>query len=396
VAAYGSYLQQRGYRVVSMTAYVHAVEHFIRWLAGEGIKLCESEKAVARFLADHLPGCSCPGPVQRHKVTMRSALAHLLRFMRAGGLIQAEESRWPSEIDNELTTFTNHLRHVCGLADNTVISRRQWVGRFLTHQFPHGGINVAALGPNDIHGFVKACCVGCQPGTAGVVCVCLRSYLRFRSLQNGDTVDRLLAAVPTIAKWPLASLPKHLLSEEADRWLNAFDRNDNQGKRDYAMARCLADLGLRCCEVAALRLDDIQWTAGTISIGAGKSRRSDVLPLPAATGHAIADYLQTGRPQSKSRQLFVPHRAPFGEAVCPGLVRGAMRRAADRCGLAGRFSGPHMLRHTIATRLIATGSNRKQIADLLRHRSLDTTAIYAKVDLVRLVRLAQPWPGGVL
>lgn len=242
---------------------------------------------------------------------------------------------------------------------------------------------MAALGPNDVHGFMKTCCVGCQPATAGV-CVSLRSYLRFRSLRYGDTVDQLLAAVPAIARWPLASLPKHLLPDEADRWLGAFHRNDNQGKRDCAMARCSADLGLRFCEVAALRLDDIQWAAGTITIGAGKSRRSDVLPLPAATGHAIADYLQAGRPQSKSRQRFVPHRAPFGEAVCPGLVRGAMRRAADRCGLAGRFSGPKMLRHTIATRLIATGANRKQIAGLLRRRSLDTTAIYAKVDLVRL------------
>lgn len=300
VAGYSRYLRQRGYTAGSLTAYVHAVEHFTRWLTGEGIKLCEAEKAVARFLADHLPGCRCPGRVQRHKVTMGSALAHLLRFMRAGGLIQAEASRCPSEIDNELTAFTNHLRHVCGLADNTVISRRQWVGRFLAHQFPHGGINVAELGPNDIHGFIEVCCAGCQPGTAGVVCVSLRSYLRFRSLQHGDTVEQLLAAVPTIARWPLASLPKDLLPEEADRWLKAFDRNDNQGKRDYAMARCLADLGLRCCEVAALRLDDIQWAAGTITIGAGKSRRSDVLPLPAATGHAIADYLQTGRPNRRA------------------------------------------------------------------------------------------------
>ena len=395
VAAYAGYLRRRAYKPGVIDAFVHAVEHFLSWLADEAIAVSQvQESIVERFTKEHLPACRCPGRLQRNNVTMRAALRHLLRPLRADGVIAAKVQTYPLAIRDEIEAFTNHLRQVCGLAANTVVSRRQWVGRFLAHQFLHESIDVAALGPNDPHDFVKTQCVGFQPGTVGVVGNALRSYLRFRAVQHGDAVDRLLAAVPTVAQWPLATIPKHLSADEVERWLNACDRRSPQGKRDYAMARCLADLGLRTCEVAALGLDDLHWVAGTITIDAGKSRRADTLPLPVLTGRAIAEYLRTGRPQSSSRQLFVRHQAPFDEPVSSVLVRGAMRRASARCGLTERCSGPHVLRHTLATRLLGGGASLKEIADLLRHRSLDTTAIYAKVDVVRLFRLAPPWPGG--
>jgi site-specific recombinase XerD len=157
----------------------------------------------------------------------------------------------------------------------------------------------------------------------------------------------------------------------------------------------LIDLGLRSCEVAALRLEDIDWNNGTLTIRMGKVQRADVLPLPSITGQAIAEYLHKARPVTESRAVFVRHRAPLDLPVDSSVVRSIVRQAAARSGLASRLHGPHRLRHSTATRMLRGGATLKEIADVLRHRSLDTTAIYAKVDLLRLSAIAQPWPGGV-
>jgi integrase len=146
----------------------------------------------------------------------------------------------------------------------------------------------------------------------------------------------------------LAVLPVHLTSEEVAQVLGAFDRNRSSGLRGFAMARCLVDVGLRAGEVAALQLDDVNWREGTLSIAGGKSRRADVLPLPAPTGRAIVQYLREARPQSTSHALFVRHRAPLDVPINAEFVRGAVRRAFARCGLADRYSGTHVLRHTAA------------------------------------------------
>jgi integrase/recombinase XerD len=205
----------------------------------------------------------------------------------------------------------------------------------------------------------------------------------------------LVAAVPTAARWRLATLPSYLSQAELNKLMTlAFPPAGPQRQRDYAILRCLVDLGLRSCEVAALRLDDINWTNGTIAIPAGKSNRTDLLPLPAITGQALADYLRQGRPETNCRAVFVRHRAPLDAPVDTCVIRSVVRQAAARSGLADRLHGPHQLRHSAATRMLEAGATLKEIADVLRHRSLDTTAIYAKVDQRRLNTIAQPWPGG--
>lgn len=144
--------------------------------------------------------------------------------------------------------------------------------------------------------------------------------------------------------------------------------------------------------MAHLQLDDVDWRTGTLHIH-GKGRRVDVLPLPGLTGQAIADYLRHGRPSTTRRELFVRHRPPANTAADLDIVRNAIRYAAQRCGLQARIRGTHILRRTAACRMVQAGTPFKEIADLLRHRSLDTTTIYAKVDLPALRRVALPWPG---
>jgi integrase/recombinase XerD len=276
-----------------------------------------------------------------------------------------------------------------------LISRRQWIGRFLTHIFPSGGLDFSRLGPKGIRDFFATQCQGYQPGSTQVVASSVRSYLRFRAVRHADPVEALLAAIPQAARWRLSALPEYLNLEELARLMSAFEHDDPQRQRDHAIVRCLVDLGLRSFEVAALCLEDIDWKNATLTVRVGKSRRADILPLPAVTGHAIANYLHKARPATESRAVFVRHRAPLDIPVDAGVIRSVVRQAAARSGLADRLHGPHRLRHSAATRMLRGGATLKEIADVLRHRSLDTTAIYAKVDLGRLSSIAQPWPGGV-
>jgi integrase len=201
----------------------------------------------------------------------------------------------------------------------------------------------------------------------------------------------LLPVIASPAHWRLAPLPDTLSPTELTRLL--ADRSPQLGstRRTYAMVRCVVDLGLRSHEVVGLELDDIDWRAGTIRIRQSKSRRVDVLPLPAATARAIAAYLKSERPRRRHRRVFVRHVAPVDAPIGPDAVRHAVRDAYRRCGLP--HTRVHILRHTLAGRLLVSGGTLKDVADILRHRDLDTSLIYAKIDTARLAAVALPWPG---
>ena len=395
-ASYVAYLQRHEYSAPITGAYLHAVGHFAHWLTEEHLTLRRlDESVVRRFLTTHLPNCQCPGRCQRTVVVVHAALGHLLDVLRAEGRITARRVGMSPAIHDELERFTSHLAQVCGLAAKTRASRRWWVAQFLADQFGRAPIAVDRLTPRDIVNFLVSRGTRYTPGTVGVRGCALRSYLRFRAVRCADRVDALIAAIPTVACWRLASLPSHLTPDETARFLNAFDRRHASGQRGYAMARCLVDLGLRASEVAALQLDDLKWQDGTVRIGAGKSRRADVLPLPVLTGRAIVEYLRQARPPSASRAVFVRDRAPLDAPITTEIVRYAVRMAFARCGLGARYTGTHVLRRTTATQMRCAGASLKQIADVLRHRSLDTTIIYTKVDRPQLATVAAPWPGGV-
>ena len=199
----------------------------------------------------------------------------------------------------------------------------------MAHRFGRGPIAADRLTCTDIADYLERG-RAYTPGSAGVRGCALRSYLRFRAARCGNRVEPLIAAIPTVACWRLASLPTSLTADEAVRFLDAFDRRHGSGQCGYAMARCLLDLGLRASEVAALELDDLNWQDGTVRIGAGKSRRADVLPLPVLTGRALVAYLRHARPSSTSRAVFVRDRAPRDAAIRRTIVRHAMRRAFVR------------------------------------------------------------------
>jgi site-specific recombinase XerD len=166
------------------------------------------------------------------------------------------------------------------------------------------------------------------------------------------------------------------------------------GRRDYAVLLLLARLGLRAGEIVQLSLDAINWAAGEILIR-GKSAREERLPLPPEVGQALAEYLKRDRPVCACRRVFIRMRAPHQGFSKSAAICFIFRRALARANLHPPEQGPHLLRRSLATRMLRGGASLTEIGEVLRHQHTQTTEIYAKVDLVPLRALAQPWPGGV-
>ena len=188
-------------------------------------------------------------------------------------------------------------------------------------------------------------------------------------------------------------MPKSIEPQQVERLLKTCDRRTATGRRDFAVLLLLARLGLRGGEVAALTLDDLDWEAGQITVR-GKGSRRDRLPIPRDVGEALVAYLRDGRPRCTTRRVFLTSRAPVRELACQGTVGCIVSRCLARAGISSARKGAHLLRHSLAVRMLRRGASLAEIGEILRHRRLDTTAIYAKVDLTALRTLAQMWPGG--
>ena len=367
--------------------YVASVVHFGQWLSSEGLAATDVDEAVIlRFLFDHLPQCACQRPVPLRMIEVRAGLNLLLRLMRTQGIVAVPPT---DDIERELARFDAKMVEIWGLSRGTRDHRCRIIRRFLRTQFGAEPIVLVSISASAVRNFVLG-----EPGwsvsTIRVMGGALRCWLRYRALL-GDKVADLQHAVPRPAYWRQTTLPDTLSESELVELFASFDIPCRSRRRGYAMVRCLADLGLRCSEVVGLRLDDIDWASGTVHIAAGKGRHANVLPLPAATGAAIADYLVHERPTTACRSIFVRHVAPLGEPVSRRAVQQAMHAAYRRCGW--DRTRVHVLRHTLGSRLINAGTPMKQIADVLRHRSIVTSATYARVDVARLSEVALPWPG---
>jgi integrase len=370
--------------------YLYGVAHFARWMRLRRIAASNlTEGVFHQFIAEHLPHCTCPTPVRRCAPEVRAALRHLLVTLDEDGVLHRAESR--TAVDDELRRFDVYMSQARGLARGTRVQRLNVVRTFLQQSRAASPSVLTCPTPDDLRRFIELKLQRLCPGSASVLAGALRSYLRYRATL-GDPVRHLLPVIASPANWRLAVLPQTPSPQEVRQLLDAFPRGLPSRHRAYAMVRCLVDLGLRASEVVALDLDDIDWAAGTLRIVKNKSRRVDVLPLPQTTGHAIATYLRAERPPTESRRVFVRHVAPVDEPIGPEVVRKVVREAYRRSGLP--YTRVHILRHALASRLLATGGTLKEIADVLRHRALDTSLIYTKVDMVRLSAVAMPWPGG--
>jgi integrase/recombinase XerC len=391
VDAFTHYLSERRYATQTIDAKLGCIAHFGRWMSQCRLDVHRiDEETVRRFLDDHLPWCDCAPPVVRTRQELRPALRNLLVVLRAEALI-GEPLPETTPVEEELRRFDEHMGHVRGLAPKTRTLYLRTVRRLLLEQFGNRPVIISAITPEAVRRFVASQSARYStPGSAGSLISALRGYFRFRAA-CGDPVHALIGVLSYPANWQLAALPKALSSAEVERLVASLDGDGPSARRTDAMVRCALDLGLRCGEIATLALDDIDWRAGTLTLRRTKSRRQDILPLPDTTGRAIVEYLKRERPPTDSRAVFVRHIAPCDQPIGPDTVRKAIRQVYARAGLP--HTRAHLLRHTMASRLLASGSSLKEVADVLRHRSLNTTLIYAKLDSRNLSTVALPWPG---
>lgn len=390
ITLYVEALLTQRYAKSTIRLYLHALAHFGHWMKGETLCLENIDAALTeRFIREHLPVCTCSMSLHSGVADTRAALRYLLKQLAQQRPVK---SLGDDPITAELGRFDEYLQNICGVAPQTNARRCKDVGALLFHCFGAEPLVLSPLSGAQIDAFLATLIPRLRPASLRVVCNNLRSYFRFRALL-GESTDALSAALPRVADWRHATLPKALSDAQLEAFLKAFDCSNPVELRDYAIARCLLDLGLRGDEVAHLTLKSVDWRNGTLTLDTSKSKRVQQLPLPVPTGEAIARYLRYGRPQTTDRNLFVRHRAPADTPLSVAAIRNAMNRAFVRCGLRDQFCNTHVLRRTTATRLQRAGASVKEIADLLRHRSIDTASAYARVDLEGLRTVALPWPG---
>ncbi|WP_347988044.1 tyrosine-type recombinase/integrase [Methylomonas sp. AM2-LC] len=381
-------LQKQQYAKHTIELYLKCIIRFSCWLKTENLDLSSvTPKLIDHYLNDLM--LLYPATVDaRYFIRMdRAALRCLLILLPKQ---QVQITKKP--IEAELDRFSDYLLNICGISPQTCVNRRQHICAFLKHRFDTAPPDISQISGDDIDAFFQHLALKWQPASLREVSSSVRSYLRFLALQ-GKHISVLLAFIPKISSCSHATLPKVLTDIQVDAFLKAFDCSYPVGMRDYAIARCLLDLGLRGQETAYLTLDSVDWRNATLTININKSKRVQQLPLSTSTGQAIAQYLFAGRPQTTSRILFIRHRAPFNQPLGVPAIRSAMNRAFVRCGLRSQFCNTHALRSTTATRLQKAGASIKEIADLLRHQSLDTAKTYARVDIELLRTVALPWPG---
>lgn len=301
------------------------------------------------------------------------------------------------DLDDLVEAYKDHQRRTRGLRDRTLDNYERHVRAFVRGALGEDPVEPGRLTSPDVLAFFASMTATYSPASMKAVRTALRSFLRYLRAQGiGD--GRLEAAIPRVASWRLSTLPRRLTDQQLEQLLGSLEVSMSMpcGPRDRAIVWCLATLGLRPSEIAQLCLEDIDWRAGTVTLGQRKNRRGAVLPVPHEAGRALADYLADHRPSTGQRRVFVQHVGPLrGEPITATAVSEVVVRALRRAGIDAPIGGAYVLRHTLASRLVVQGATLNEVADVLGHRDLDTAAIYAKVDLPALREVALPWPGQV-
>lgn len=380
-----SFLVEGGYAVPTIRHKLWVLSGLARWMTNKQLAIVDlNELRVDEFLeARRRRGRSCRG--------FRTTALQLLEQLRCAGVAPTPESvRDDSPSAVLLRCYEDYLRQERALAESTISSYLPFARDLIAERLNAGAARCDALCATDIHEFLLGRARGMAPKQAQFMGTALRSFLRFLFLR-GETPSDLALAVPTVRRWRFSNVPRHLADEDVERLLRACDCSSATGRRNHAILLLLARLGLRASEVLALELGDLNWRAGEIIVR-GKGLVSDRLPLIPEVGAALALYLQKDRPAGNSRRVFLCTRAPHRGFSHPSSISTIVARALARAGLAPATRGAHLLRHSLATGMLRRGASLAEIGQVLRHRSANTTEIYAKLDFDALREVAMPWP----
>lgn len=360
--------------------------HLGLWATAEGVCIgALDDCAVSAFLA-HLPRCRCPGHRAGLHAAARWRIQVFVQYLRTAGVVAVPVQKVATP--DLVTGFCQWMSRRRGVVETTIRQYRRVAIALIGHigddpaRYEAGVLRVAVREMTGRHG----------TSTARFVAKVARAFLRYLAVE-GRCRPGLDAAIVPVANWSLASLPRYISAEAVQRIIDACDPDQPCGARDRAILLLLARLGLRGGDIVGMRLSDIDWEDARIRV-AGKGRREARLPLPQEVGDALLAYLRGRRSVVACDRVFLRSRAPWRPLAASSCVSAIARRAIARAGVSAPTHGAHLLRHSAATAMLREGISLPSIGVVLRHRSVETTAHYAKVDVELLRSVAQPWLGG--
>jgi integrase/recombinase XerD len=380
-------LSQSGYAKITARYHFRSVEHFVWWAHQKSITIENiSEQSLEQF-ERHLRKCRCLSFGHRDPVNVLRGAQLFFNHLRESGVICSPTAVNPIPERPLAKDFCNWMRQLRGVCDATLYNYRIHIHRLLDCL----GEDPGKYNAENLRQFVMETSQRSGWAAAKWCTTSARMFLRFL-IAEGKCRTGLDGAIPVLAHWRLAPLPGYLREDEVERLITSCNPTSPVGIRDHAILLLLARLGLRAGDVVNLQLSDIDWKEAWIHV-CGKGRCHTRLPMTQEVGSALVEYLQHSRPRSVADSVFVSCRAPFRAFKNHCAVSVIVGRAFCRAGVKRPSRGAaHLLRHSIASSMLQHGASLQDIAQVLRHRSIETTQIYAKVDVPSLRRIAQPWP----
>ena len=379
-------LEAQGYTHLTIQGYAGSIAHFGYWAQHKDLAIADWSRDVVVDFVQHR--CRCPG-TRRLTCVSKKYSKRVRRFISH---LERQKVITPDKraVEPEPSEFHDWLIQHRGLCARTVERYEHELAKLL----PTGGVEVSGLTAARVRSLVLKHAQCHSPNQTRTMVLAFRAYLRFLAAK-GRCQPGLDRAIPTIPQWRLAALPRYLAPQDVERVIASCSIDTPLGLRDRAILLLLARLGLRAGDIVALRLDDIDWNAATLKV-CGKGRREVCLPLPQDAGDAILAYLREGRCRVSIAQVFLCIQAPFRPLQSSGAVSNVVSAALRRAGIVNPPTrGANLLRHSAATAMLRGGASLDAVSSLLRHRSLDMTGHYAKVDVGMLEQVVQPWPEGV-
>ena len=380
-------LNECGYAEITARRHIRAAEHLLYWAEVKRLPYDTPNEAILWRFDEHLMRCRCPGYGHTHRLDLLNGVRLFLEHLQQVGVINTSTVEPVTQPPALFTSFCDWMRAQRGTADITLYNYGLVIRALLVTL----GEDPGEFDAQSLRQFVLDQTRDRGWAVAKRCTTALHMFFRFL-IAEGKCDNRLAGAIPVIAHWRLSALPRYLQPEEVEQVIASCSQTSPSGKRDRAILLLLARLGLRAGDILELRVGDIDWKGAWISVS-GKGRRLTKLPLTQEVGAAIVNYLKEGRPPAETDVLFLRSRAPFraftSHSSISVIVERAMRRAGVTCPSRG---AAHVLRHSVATSMLRHGASLHDIAAVLRHRSIETTQIYAKVDIAMLQEIAQPWP----
>jgi site-specific recombinase XerD len=381
-------LERDGYSAASAVRYIRAADHLGRFMLMSGRPLAEVGPQMLQIFRRHLPTCSCPeakGGKANHHVYFGAKRFH--EYLIGIGVCEAGIPASAGVCEPAIVSdFRRWLQRHRGAKPATL----RLYCRDATTMLESLGDDVSGWDPKRVRTFLLDSVCKCGISTAEKRITSARAFLRYLCVQDLCWAG-LDQAVPTLAHWRLSTFPQCLSPDDVQRLIDACDDQSLRALRDRAIILLLVRLGVRAGDLANLRLRDIEWETGTLRVS-GKGRYEVRLPLPQDAGEALLRYLESRSRVTGSDGVFVRNIAPFRPYVSGDGISSVVKRALKRAKVSSPAKGAHLLRHTAATEMLRHGLPLEQIGMILRHRGIDTTAYYARIDFALLRRIAQPWP----